>query len=87
MAECGGRGKRDAEQIRRSGLGAREVACNSARRLTKRVELAPPPRRAAQGDTVTAGLFAVNVKLLFRNNRNSYAPGVVGIVTVHVRVV
>jgi len=37
--------------------------------------------------TVTAGLRAVIVKLSFRSSRNSYVPGVVGIVTVHVRVV
>src|SRR5512134_2171070 len=37
--------------------------------------------------TVTVGLVAARTYPLFRNRRNSYVPGVVGIVTVHVRVV
>jgi len=37
--------------------------------------------------TLTGGLVAARVKPLFRKSRNSYCPGAVGIVTVHVRVV
>ena len=37
------------------------------------------------GSTVTGGLVAASVKTLFRSSRNSYWPGVDGIVTVHVR--
>jgi hypothetical protein len=39
------------------------------------------------GVTVTAGLVARRVKPPFGKKRNSYCPGVVGTVTVHVRVV
>ncbi len=39
------------------------------------------------GETVTVGLFASNVYPLFGNSLNSYVPAVVGIVTVHVKLV
>jgi hypothetical protein len=60
----------------------------------------PPPVKVLDGDndatvgtgfgpcvTVTVGLVAARVNPLFGNSRNSYVPGVVGICTVHVRVV
>src|SRR5205807_2563546 len=69
---------------RRAGLSARACGVSIlAGEVTKKVQLKAP----YYCDTVTDGLLAVIVKLLFRNNLNSYAPGVVGIVTVHVRVV
>ena len=63
------------------------VTCPPPGTVVALTVISAEPDGGGGSGTVTGGLVASRVKLSFGKKRNSYCPGVVGTVTVHVRVV